>query len=69
MAQLNGMMNEEYRQAMAQQQHLMMQQAWERGQEVAKLEELKMHEDFERLKVEEEAKHWANELAMQETFT
>lgn len=51
---------------MAHQHHLMMmqKQEWEKSQEAMKMQEWKMQQEFEQIKLAKEGEDWANELAM-----
>jgi hypothetical protein len=57
MAQMNGMMGEEYKHAMAQQHHIamMQQHEWQRAQEDMKLQEWRMQQEFEQISLQKEA--------------
>lgn len=67
---MNGIMHEQYKNAMAHQQHMMMlqQKEWEQSHEEMKLQQWRMQQEFEQISLSQEAEKWKNELAMENGF-
>lgn len=64
------MMNAQYSEAMAQQQHQMMvqQMQWEHSQQAMQAQEWQMQQQFDQLSIDEEAEKWKNEFKMDAAF-
>jgi hypothetical protein len=60
--QMNGMMEGQFNESMAQHQQMMMMQQmeWARSQEEIKLQEWKMQQEFENISLLQEAQNWKN---------
>lgn len=67
---MGQMMNSEYQSAALQHQQMMMmnQAEWSRAQQEMQVHEWRMQQEFEHLKIAEQAQSWKNEMAMNEQF-